>query len=259
MQGRVFKIMQTRSTPLYQQIADRLLVDIRNGISPVGTLLPGEMEFRRTYGTSRHTVREALRVLEYMGVVKRERGRGTQVISIEAKPAFVQMVKDSKELFSYPQDSIFEMLSQGPVLSSQVLPGRLREEISDWARISGIRVSSKGQPICWTDRYVVNKYASIADRLGDSRKPIYELIFETFGAEAERISLELCVGNFSAQKAASLGIAAKTPSLIFIRRCKTGNNRTFEVSVAEHPAESFSFSLEFTRAWRAAEHWSWRK
>ena len=87
MQGRVFKRMQTRSTPLYKQIADRLLVDIRNGILPVGTLLPGEMELRRTYGTSRHTVREALRVLEYMGVVKRERGRGTGISVGGAPPA----------------------------------------------------------------------------------------------------------------------------------------------------------------------------
>ena len=95
--------------PLYRQISDNLLVGIREGKFPVGSFLPGELELIDRFDASRHTIREALRVLEDMGLVKRQRGRGTLVLSTEASPAFVQMVRSPSELFSYPDTSIFDI------------------------------------------------------------------------------------------------------------------------------------------------------
>ena len=76
--------------PLYRQISDTLLTGIRDGKFPVGTFLPGELELIDRFDASRHTIREALRVLEDMGLVKRQRGRGTLVLSTEASPAFAK-------------------------------------------------------------------------------------------------------------------------------------------------------------------------
>ena len=84
--------------PLYRQISDSLLSGIREGKFPVGSFLPGELELIDRFDASRHTIREALRVLEDMGLVKRQRGRGTIVLSTEASPAFVQMVRSPSEL-----------------------------------------------------------------------------------------------------------------------------------------------------------------
>ena len=97
--------------PLYRQISDNLLAGIREGKFPVGTFLPGELDLIDRFEASRHTIREALRVLEDMGLVKRQRGRGTLVLSTEASPAFVQMVRSPSELFSYPDSSLFRLLS----------------------------------------------------------------------------------------------------------------------------------------------------
>ena len=92
MSPNPLKVNSKKEPPLYRQIADALLSGIRDGLFPVGTLLPGELELIERFKSSRHTVREALRVLEDMGIVKRQRGRGTLVISTEARPAFVQAV-----------------------------------------------------------------------------------------------------------------------------------------------------------------------
>jgi DNA-binding transcriptional regulator YhcF (GntR family) len=67
--------------PLYRQISDTLLAGIRDGKFPVGSFLPGEMDLISRFDASRHTIREALRVLEDMGMVARQRGRGTVVLS----------------------------------------------------------------------------------------------------------------------------------------------------------------------------------
>ena len=55
--------MTQRSRPLYQEIADELLGEIRSGKVPVGQMMPTEMEVRDRFGVSRHTIREAIRQL----------------------------------------------------------------------------------------------------------------------------------------------------------------------------------------------------
>jgi DNA-binding GntR family transcriptional regulator len=99
------------SAPLYRQISETLLEGIREGKFPVGSFLPGELDLIDRHDASRHTIREALRVLEDMGLVKRQRGRGTLVVSTDATPAFVQTVRSPSELFSYPDSSLFRLLS----------------------------------------------------------------------------------------------------------------------------------------------------
>ena len=105
--------------PLYRQISDTLLAGIRDGKFPVGSFLPGEMDLISSFDASRHTIREALRVLEDMGMVARQRGRGTVVLSTDAAPAFVQMVRSPSELFSYPDTSLFRLLSDERVTADK--------------------------------------------------------------------------------------------------------------------------------------------
>lgn len=253
-------LKSTKERPLYRQISDSLLAGIRDGLFPVGTLLPGELDLIERYSSSRHTVREALRVLEDMGIVRRQRGRGTLVISTEARPAFVQSVRDPKELFSYPDNSAFRVLSEGRVGDDEHWATRVGDTVDEqWARISGLRTLVDGSPFCWTDIYVLPDYAPIAQQLGRQGIPVYEQIAEAYGEVVQRISLEICAGSLTGSRAVALEVDEGTPSLVLYRRYCGNGNRMFEVSVTEHPADSFSFALEFNRGWQAAEHWSWSK
>jgi len=60
-----------------------VLARIAGGEYPVGSLLPKEVELSRTYGASRHTMREALRRLSEAGMVLRRRRAGTEVIAAQ--------------------------------------------------------------------------------------------------------------------------------------------------------------------------------
>ena len=246
--------------PMYRRIADDLLEAIRDGRFPVGTLLPGELDLIDRYSSSRHTVREALRVLEDMGIVRRERGRGTLVISPVARPAFVQMVRSPSELLSYPTDSSFRVIAESSVSLDQALAKRLISKSgSEWALISGLRTFENGTPVCCSDIYVLPQYAGIARALGASSRPVYDLIATTFGEEVEKINVEIYASVLSGHRARALNTPDGTPSLCLCRRYVGNGGRVFEISVSEHPAENFSYSLEFNRGWQAAEHWSWSK
>ena len=245
--------------PLYRKIADTLLAGIREGKFPVGTFLPGELELIDRFDASRHTIREALRVLEDMGLVKRQRGRGTLVLSTEASPAFVQMVRSPSELFSYPDSSIFRLLSDDRIRADKPLAKELGCQVGDeWVQISGLRtLGDEGMPICLTDVYVIPEYGSIAQRLGASSRPVYEMIAETFKESIENITIRLTAGVLSDRKAAVLGVEPGSPSLSVSRFYEGRGGRIFEASISEHPASNFSYTFEFTRGWQTADHWSW--
>ena len=245
--------------PLYRQISDTLLAGIREGKFPVGTFLPGELELIDRFDASRHTIREALRVLEDMGLVKRQRGRGTLVLSTEASPAFVQMVRSPSELFSYPDSSIFRLLSDDRIKADKPLARELGCQVGDeWVQISGLRtLGEEGMPICLADVYVIPEYGSIAQRLGGGSRPVYEMIAETFKESIENITIRLTAGVLSEQKAAVLDAEPGSPSLSVSRFYEGRGGRIFEVSISEHPASNFSYTFEFTRGWQTADHWSW--
>ncbi|HPF88221.1 MAG TPA: GntR family transcriptional regulator [Candidatus Limiplasma sp.] len=61
----------------YSIVADKLKSDIRGGAYPNGTRLPSDHELMRQTGYSRHTVRQAINLLEHEGLVYRVRGSGT--------------------------------------------------------------------------------------------------------------------------------------------------------------------------------------
>ncbi len=80
-------------TPLYHQVFSILRNKILSGELPHGELVPGEMEIVRQYGVSRITAKRALNDLAAIGLVTRERGRGTRVALHERSP----LVKGSAE------------------------------------------------------------------------------------------------------------------------------------------------------------------
>lgn len=72
------------STPLirqrYEQIADRLVQDIRDGRLLPGDRLPGERELAQQLGVGRASVREALGYLQVRGLVETRHGAGSFVV-----------------------------------------------------------------------------------------------------------------------------------------------------------------------------------
>jgi len=63
----------------YEQIADRLIADVRAGRLLPGERLPGERELAQQLGVGRASVREALGYLQVRGVVETRRGAGSFV------------------------------------------------------------------------------------------------------------------------------------------------------------------------------------
>jgi len=77
--ARPSDVDRSTGTPLYAQIREALRQQIESRSLPPGAPLPTEEALQVTYGVSRSVVRQALGELGDLGLIHRQRGRGTVV------------------------------------------------------------------------------------------------------------------------------------------------------------------------------------
>jgi DNA-binding GntR family transcriptional regulator len=245
--------------PRYRAIAEELLGAIRSGKLAVGTRMPGELDLMKTYKVSRHTIREALRVLEEVRLIERRRGIGTIVLASETQESYVQLVKEPSELFSYPEDSRLRVIDRGDVKLNRALARELKcPTSSQWSCISGLRTFvDSAQPICWVNVYVLPEYAEGANKIGGTSTPVYRVISELYDEVVQKVEVDMYASILDERIAGFLNVEPGSASLKICRRYFGNNGRVFEVSLSEHAAANFNYSFEFTRSWKSADGWAW--
>jgi len=77
----------TKKTRLCEDIVEQIKAQIENQTLSLGDKLPSETELAERFGVSRVTIREAIRIMEILGMVKTYRGRGTIVVAVTFKEA----------------------------------------------------------------------------------------------------------------------------------------------------------------------------
>lgn len=101
--------------PYYVQVKSVLLEKINSGEWEKGAQLPGEPELCRIFDVSRTVIRQALKELEFEGLITREKGKGTFVDAPRIDQGMIQ------ELTGFYQD----MISRGRTPVTKVLAQEL--------------------------------------------------------------------------------------------------------------------------------------
>ena len=236
--------------PRYRQIAEQLAVAIAEGRYLVGTVLPGEHDLVEQHGVSRHTVRDALRCLSEAGLVARRRGIGTVVTAREPLSSHVQRVGSADSWMRYPPGSRLAVLAINEITADTALSRMLQcRRGSPWCHVSAVRRLGDGKTIIgWSDIYLQPEYSAVANSVGRSAGRVYELIESRFDAEVARIEVELRADILDAVRAKALGVPKGSPSLAVLRRYRGADGRVFFLTVAEHPAERFTYAFSLVRS-----------
>ena len=254
--------------PRYKQLAETLIADVRAGKIKVGSTLPGELELVDRFGVSRHTVREALRMLGELGLIERLQGIGTVVKARESNEAYVQTIRTPAELMRYPAESRLEVVAVAEIRASRKLAPLLGCPTgARWTQVSAVRRlretdaegaagDGRGRAICWTDVYVLPEFAGVARLIGRKSQPVYELIEEKFGEKVASVQVDLRAGLIPPVLATALDVSPGSASLTVVRRYTGQSKRVFEVSISEHPAERYTYSLELKRGWHSGDAWT---
>lgn len=241
--------MSDDDRPRYAQLSDILRARIEQGVHPVGSFLPTEAELCTEFGVSRHTVREALRLLTEARLIRRRQGSGSQVVSTEAHGGYVHSMRSLAELFQYAADtrlSLAETAMARPGEDYAADLGPLAEE--DWLILRGLRREQDGGlPICHTTIFINRAFAAIRPDLPAIAGAIYPHVEARFGVEVALVEQDIRVIPTPPEAAAALRLKPRSHVVRVTRRYLDESGRVLLASVNLHPADRFFYAMRLRR------------
>ena len=166
--------------PLHSRLEATLRSMIQQGQIGTGAVLPGELEMAAQLGVSRHTVRHALGVLTNEGLLRRERGRGTTVVS-SGPPAVFERSLSSFYAFTWEtrargatQHSY--VLERTSLPADETMAGRLTIEVgSEIERIVRLRTADE-DPLVLETAYLPREFGQVLDAPALEQDSIYDVL-----------------------------------------------------------------------------------
>ena len=232
--------------PRYRQLTSTLRAAIASGEYPVGSLLPTEIEISRHFGVSRHTVRDALRILNTAGLIQRRRRVGTIVTAKDAPKEFVQPLPGLDELLQYGRD-VKLMIESYDSSFSCPLAEDLELDAKKWLRIDGRR-GPEGRLIGLTTAIIRRDCAPPRAVLEASSTSLADLIERSSDLVVGRIDQEISAIAVDRNAARALKTATGAPALRARRLYFEKNGDLFLATESLHPADRFSYKLTFARS-----------
>src|SRR4051794_12871157 len=193
----------------YAQVARDLTESIASGRFPVGSLLPTELELCDHYGTSRQTVRAAIRELQELGLVSRRKKAGTRVEAASVSSGYRQSLASVADLVQFGSAHVRVVREIEDVVADRALAKEIGcAPGSRWLRISSLRLNGEpnAAPIGWTDVYVDAAYAELRDIVRECPDVLISSLIESrFGRRIAEIRQEIQAVLLPAKLAEELG------------------------------------------------------
>ena len=233
----------TKAQPRYRQLAALLRQKISSGALQPGDQLPTEFELCEAHKISRHTAREALRLLSEDGLIARKRGIGTVVTDVKS-PAFAQSISDFDSLLQYARDAKLSLetaaLAEDATLDQLGLTGA-------YTVFTGKRASAAAEAIAVTRIHVRAEYAPSLETANGISGALTEWVEATHGVSIAAVTQRIEAVALSMADAKWLGAKVDQPALRTIRRYRDANENIIILSESVHPAGRFAYEIRLTR------------
>jgi DNA-binding GntR family transcriptional regulator len=236
--------------PRYQQIADVLRDEIRRGEHEVGRFLASEAALMKRFRVSRHTVREALRVLDELGLIRRRRGAGSVVRNAEITRHFDQALHSIADLLQYDESSDFHARYTDRLVAGQELAGWLQTRIgTECILLHGVRIGRRTRrPIASVNVYRRASWHGLPSGHARQEDAIRALLEDQFLARVGRVEQTLSAIAMPAEAAAETETPEGTPALRSLRRYFDARDRLMLAVISIHPGGAYSYRTEYRRS-----------
>lgn len=243
------------ATPLYLQVANKLIDGIQSGRFPVGSLLPTEVELSRIHKVSRQTVRHAIAELRQKGLVSARKGVGTRVESVTAARRFNYSAQSVADLFTMAAETEMTVETRTMIVARGKLAAQLGCRSGHrWLHLGCLRtIADEPRPLCWTDIFIEGRLAPIMRTQTVFRSAVFGLIEKQSGESVVEIQQEIRAITLSDAHAGQLAATPGSPALEITRRYFSTGRRLIQVSVNTLPSDRFFHSVEILRQAAPAE------
>ncbi len=226
----------------YSRVKQHLKEALAQGRFPPGALMPSEAELVAQFGVSRMTVNRALRELQTEGLIERVQGVGTFAAQLH-RVASTLTIRDLHE----------EITERGHSHTARVVLAREERAPAALAQQLGLAPGAAvfhtlivhaedGMPLQCEDRYVNPACAPDYLSVDFTQTTPTHYLFEVTALWRAQFSIEAALPT--AEEATLLGIAARDPCLVVVRRTFT---RDAAITIARlvQPGARYTLHGEF--------------
>lgn len=232
-----------KGIPLYLQISNKILDNIKNGVYHENSLLPSERELCQLFHVSRATIRQALISLEGMGNIYKIHGKGTFV-----KPkSYVQDLSGfysfSQEIKKYNAKINNDIIDCETININEKLSMKLNRQINDsFYKITRLR-SANNVPLMIEITYLPKSRFYIIDMGKLQEISLYDYLFKYYNVSIEKAveTLKPCLPK--PNECNLLDISAKTPCTLLERFSYEGTE-IVEYTVSVIRGDKYTFKVE---------------
>lgn len=233
--------------PLYYQIRQDLLAQIRAGALKAGQPVPSEQMLSERLGVSRMTARQALKSLCSMGFTYSQRGKGTFVSQVKVERNFRQVLSFTKEM------EVRGSRARSKVLSFQLVAAN--EEVAEALLLAPKEKIIRLKRVRFADSVPLGvECASLPARLCpgllekfDPRKSLYEALAELYGIQFTCADEVVEAGLAKSEEAALLKISKGSPVFLFIRTCYIATGQPVEYVKSTYRGDRYNLTNRLTR------------
>lgn len=214
--------------PLYYQIRQHLLEQIRSGGLKPGEPVPSEQMISAQMGVSRMTARQAVKSLCDLGVIYSQRGKGTFVSGNKLEKSFRQVLSFSEEMAargSRPSSKVllFEV-NRADASVADALGLSPGEEIVSLRRLRLADAIPMG--IEWS-RIPLRFCPDLPDKF-DPKNSLYQILKQRYGIRVLVTDEVAEAGLAGSEESRLLQIPKRSPVLLFSRISYTENQKPVE-------------------------------
>ena len=231
------------SQPRYRQLAEQYRKAITSGTYKPGDALPTEMEICETHKVSRHTARDALRILTDDGLIERRRGAGT-IVAARGTPAFAQPIGDFDSILQYARDSQLEITTAQD--ADQDTLDRLGLT-GEYLQLIGFRRVADQPPQAITAVYIRADIAPDTAILANLSGSVSEWLEANQEISIERVMQRMEAVALNKSQADRLDLSTGYPALRTVRRYRDGSGEIILLSESLHPAGRFAYEMRLDR------------
>ena len=230
-------------------MARALREDIVSGSFPVGAQIPTEESLCQRFSVSRHTVREALRLLREDGLVSSRQGAGTRVLPPAASGEETHQVMSINDLLAFAGETRLDIESIDTVILDASRARRTGLDPGEtWLEVLAFRCSEdSATPLCRTEYYINRAFAAVGRILQRHQGPIFPLIEDLFGQQIVEVQQQISATLVGPQLASALGVQEGSAALEVRRSFLTADEVTAQVTINTHPADRFQHSMTMRR------------
>jgi GntR family transcriptional regulator len=205
------------AVPLYYQIQQHLLQDIRSGQFKPGKPLPSEEVISKRLRVSRMTARQALKSLCGLGVAYSQRGKGTFVSELKLEKNFRQVLSFSEEMQARGARPHSKLISsevmtadEGAAEALHLPPG---EKV---IRIRRVRVADSLPMGVETTSLPLSLCPDLLEKF-DPRTSLYRTLSQVYGIHIVQADEVVEAGKANSDEARLLRISKGSPVFLFTR------------------------------------------